>query len=125
MRFFEDLHWRPAFKRAAFFVALWLVTIYALSTAFPESFYLGLDSSGGAIALLVNAFFFFLLFAFVTAISERSRRRARGGGAQKSNKPPRAESGTARENGEDGPGYLKGRQNPNTSRKKASRRRRR
>lgn len=119
----EGLEWRPAFKRAAFFVALWLVTIYALSTAFPESFYLGLDTSGGILALLANAVLFFFFFTAITAFSERRRRRARGGVnpvPQAKGKPTRTAT-PENEQADD----LKGRQNPNTSRKKASRRRRR
>lgn len=121
-----DLEWRPAMRRAGFFVALWLITIYALSVAYPETFYLGLDTSGGVLALLLNALMFFFLFSFITALSERRRKRARrGAGTQSKAKPPRAAASGTEEGEETGPSDLKGRHNPNTSRKKASRRRRR
>ena len=50
MKLFEDLEWGPAFKRAAFLVAFWLLALYVLTVAFPETFVLGLDSSAGAVA---------------------------------------------------------------------------
>jgi hypothetical protein len=129
----EGLEWRPAFRRATLFVGLWLLTIYALSTAFPDSFYLGLDSSSGIISLVVNGILFFILMTLVTAFAERRKKRARAGrhtgqGTQKQGKPPKAGATSGAEgdqNGEAGPNTLKGRSNPNTSRKKSSRRRRR
>jgi hypothetical protein len=133
MKLFEDLDWRPAFKRAAFMVAFWLLTIYALSIAFPESFVLGLDSSGGVLSLLVNAVLFFFLFAMFVAFTERSkRRRVAALRAQKKGKTgasatagSKDEPGASEAGEEDEPNDLRGRRNPNTSRKKAARRRRR
>jgi hypothetical protein len=122
----EGLEWRPAFKRAALFVALWLLTIYAFRIAFPESFSLGLDEPGGILNLLVTGILFFLFFTVITAFTERRKKRARQDArTQSKGKSPRV-TATGTEDGEaSGPGELKGRHNPNTSRKKASRRRRR
>jgi hypothetical protein len=133
MKLFEDLDWRPAFKRAAFMVAFWLLTIYVLSIAFPESFVLGLDSSGGVLSLLVNAVLFFFLFAMFVAFTERSkRRRVAALRAQKKGKTGASATAGAKDEPdaseageEDEPNDLRGRRNPNTSRKKAARRRRR
>ena len=125
---FKDLEWRRAFKRAAILIGVWLLSVYVLSTAFPESFDLGLGSSAGIITFAVNAVFFFVFFLVLTAFTERSKKR-RLTGVQKQRKN---ESGTkttrefsASEDEEAGPSDLKGRRNPNTSRKKSARRRRR
>jgi hypothetical protein len=128
----EGLEWRAAFRRAALFVVIWLLSIYVLSTAFPESFGLGLDSSAGIVTLLVNTVIFFFFFAVLTAFAERSKKRARARHsarlrAQRKGKPDAgttAGSGVA-EDGEAELDSLKGRHNPNTSRKKTARRRRR
>ncbi len=129
---FEGLEWKSAFKRAAVIFAIWLFSIYAISVAFPESFTLGFDSSAGIASFLINAVFFFFFFVVLTAFIERSKKRnaARlrsGQKAPKKGKPGAETTGAARaaEDGENGPVSLKGRHNPNTSRKKASRRRRR
>jgi uncharacterized membrane protein len=75
MKLFEDLEWGPAFKRAAFLVAFWLLALYVLTVAFPETFVLGLDSSAGVVSMLINAVLFFFFFAVFTAFTERSKRR--------------------------------------------------
>jgi len=123
---FEDLDWKSAFRRAAFAAALYLLFVYVMSMAFPESF--GTSSSNLTSALVVAVIFFFLyapLFAFT---ERRKRRRLAELKAQKKGKPrvkttdrTAGESGTEDEEAES----LRGRHNPNTSRKKASRRRRR
>jgi hypothetical protein len=125
---FEGLEWRRAFKRATILIGLWLVSIYVFSTAFPGYFDLGLDSRNGIVAFVANAVFFFLFFAVLTAFTERSKKR-RLTGVQKQRKN---ESGTkttresgASEDEEADLSDLKGRRNPNTSRKKSTRRRRR
>jgi len=111
---FEDLNWKWAARRAAVVIGIYLALLYVLSTIYPESF--GLQTRGQIVSLLVNAAFFFLIFTFVYAYVERSRRR-RITEASKKSKP-------AEPSGEDQePGSLKGRPNPNTSRKKARRRR--
>jgi uncharacterized membrane protein len=129
MKLFEDLEWGPAFKRAAFLVAFWLLALYVLNVSFPETFVLGLDSSAGVVAMLVNAVLFFFFFAVFTAFTERSKKRRaaairaqrKGGtGARVKDKPGAPEVVEEAE-----PGELRGRHNPNTSRKKAARRRRR
>ncbi len=129
---FEGLEWKNAFKRAAVIFAIWLFSIYAISVAFPESFTLGFDSSAGIASFLINAVFFFFFFVVLTAFIERSKKRnaARLRPGQKTprkGKPGAETTGAARAtgDGENGSVSLKGRHNPNTSRKKASRRRRR
>jgi hypothetical protein len=109
---FEDLNWRWAARRAVVVIAIYLALVYVLSTVFPESF--GLQNRGQIISLLINAAFFFIIFTFVYAFVERSRRR-RLAEMRKKSKPEKP-------SGEDS-GSLKGRPNPNTSRKKARRRR--
>ncbi|MDP8953014.1 MAG: hypothetical protein M3N18_12430 [Actinomycetota bacterium] len=127
---FEGLEWKNAFKRAAVIFAIWLFSIYALSIAFPEYFNLGFDSGAGIATFAINAVFFFFFFVVFTAFIERSKKRnaarLRAQKAPKKDKPaakPTTDSGTAEE-GEAGLDSLKGRRNPNTSRRKAARRRR-
>jgi hypothetical protein len=129
MKLFEDLEWGPAFKRAAFLVAFWLLALYVLNVSFPETFVLGLDSTAGVVSMLVNAVLFFFFFAVFTAFTERSKKRRAaairaqrkdGTGARVKDKPGAPENGEEAE-----PGELRGRHNPNTSRKRAARRRRR
>jgi hypothetical protein len=113
---FEDLNWRFAARRAAVVVGIYLALIYILSTVSPETF--GLRSSQEIIGVLVQAAFFFIIFTFVYAFVERSRNRRlaemrkKSKQAQPAAEDPQAEAGS-----------LKGRPNPNTSRKKARRRR--
>jgi hypothetical protein len=111
---FEDLNWRWAARRAVVVIGIYLALVYVLSTVLPEQF--GLQDRGQIVSLLVNAALFFLIFTFVYAFVERSRRRRTAEMSKKSK--PEKPSG---ENSE--PGSLKGRPNPNTSRKKARRRR--
>ncbi len=111
---FEDLNWRWAARRAAVVIVIYLALIYVLSRVSPKTF--GLQSGQEVIALLVQAFFFFLIFTAVYAFVERSRNRRLAGTSKKPERP----SG---EDSEAEPGSLKGRPNPNTSRKKARRRR--
>jgi len=124
---FKDLDFRSALKRAALFTGLWLALLYVLSTAFPQSFNLGLGTRAGQIGLLLNALLFFCLYTVVVAFTERRRRRLL---AERSGEKPkvrvRAKAADTEEDGDEDaePGPLKGRHNPNTSRKKASRRRR-
>ena len=123
---FEDLDWKGAFRRAAFAAALYLLFIYVMSLAFPESF-------GGTnlVSSLVIAVAFFFVYAPVFAFAERrKKRRLAELNAQKKGKSgARVKAGTTAGSGTDGEeagaGDLRGRHNPNTSRKKAARRRRR
>ncbi len=119
---FEDLDWKSAFKRAAFAAALYLLFIYVLSIAFPDSF--GADVTSA----LVIALLFFFVYAPVFAFAERrKKRRFAELKAQKKGKPSaKGTAGTAAESDvDDEDDSLRGRHNPNTSRKKAARRRRR
>lgn len=112
---FEDLNWRFAARRAAVVIVIYLALIYVLSAVFPESF--GLRSRDQIMSLLVNAVFFFFIFTLVYAFVERSRRRRAAASRKKDTKPAGEEDPEAKD------GTLKGRPNPNTSRKKARRRR--
>lgn len=125
---FEGLDWKGAFKRAAFAAALYVLFIYVMGVAFPESF-------GGTnlISTLVIAAAFFLIYAPFFAFAERrKKRRLAELRAQQKGKPgarTNARAGTTEGTGTDGEeageSDLRGRHNPNTSRKKATRRRRR
>jgi hypothetical protein len=112
---FEDLNWKWAARRAAVVIGIYLALLYVLSRIYPDSF--GLQNRGQIVSLLINAAFFFLIFTFVYAFVERSRRRrlAQMNEKSRAEKPP--------DGGSEEPGKLKGRPNPNTSRKKARRRR--
>jgi hypothetical protein len=113
---FEDLNWKWAARRAAIVIGIYLGLLYVLSTIYPDSF--GLQTRAQVMSLLVNAAFFFLIFTFVYAYVERSRRRRLDEMNKKSKQTKPAD-----EDPEVEPGALKGRPNPNTSRKKARRRR--
>ncbi len=113
---FEDLNWKWAARRAAVVIGIYLALLYVLSMIYPESF--GLQDRGQIISLLVNAVFFFLIFTFVYAYVERSRRRRLAETSKRSKQAKPSGEGSEAE-----PGALKGRPNPNTSRKKARRRR--
>ncbi len=125
---FEDLDWKSAMRRAAVAAALYLLFIYVMSIAFPATFGAGIN----VVSALVVAVAFFLLYMPVFAFSDRRKRRRlaamkaekKGGpGARGTARSTRESDATEEE--EAGPGNLKGRHNPNTSRRKASRRRRR
>ena len=116
---FEGLKWKSAARRSAIVIAIYLGLLYIIGIAFPGSSF-SLDSRGQIFSLLINATMFFFIFTFVYALIERSReRRMTEAGKQK--KP-----GKSSQNGgdaEDGASSLRGRPNPNTSRKKTRRRR--
>ena len=114
---FEDLNWKWAARRAAVVIAIYLGLFYLLSVAFPDGGF-DLQRPGALSALLFNAGAFFIVFTFVYAFVERSRRRRL---AETQKKAKQAKP--AGEDSEEGPDSLKGRPNPNTSRKKARRRR--
>jgi hypothetical protein len=126
MQMFEGLEWKSALKRAAIFVGLWLGLVYVLNTAFPGSF--GVQSGADLVSMSIFAVIFFFVYAIFFAFAERrKKRRIAELKAQKKGKPGtrvRAGSETP-EDGEAGLDGLKGRHNPNTSRRKAARRRRR
>ena len=114
---FEDLNWKSAARRSAVVIAIYIGLLYLLSVAFPESGF-NMDSRAQVISLLVNAVIFFFIFTFVYAFVERSRNR-RIAEASKQKKPAKQATGDQ----EGDATSLKGRPNPNTSRKKARRRR--
>jgi len=115
---FEDLNWKYAARRAAVVIAIYLGLLYFLSVAFPDTNF-RLENRAQILSLLVNAAFFFLIFTLVYAFVDRSRRRRLAAATQQTR--PEKPSAT----GEDGEAAdsLKGRPNPNTSRKKARRKR--
>jgi hypothetical protein len=113
---FEDLNWTWAARRAAMVIGIYVALLYVLSNVSPETF--GFQTRGQITSLLVNAVLFFIVFTFVYAFVDRSRRRRLAEASKKSK--PEKPSG---EDSEAEPGMLKGRPNPNTSRKKARRRR--
>lgn len=115
---FKDLNWAPAFKRAAIFVAIWLGLVYVMSVAAPDSF-LAMTREQVP-SLIINAIMFFFLFAFIFAVTEKRRtQRVEQLNAQKGKSSKRQ----AETNGEVPEGTLRGQRNPNTSRKKARRKR--
>jgi hypothetical protein len=116
---FQGLKWKPAARRSAIVIVIYLGLLYVLSRAFPGSNF-SLDSRAQILSLLVNATLFFFIFTFVYALIERSRER-RIAETSKQKKP-----GKPSQKGDDAEAdatSLKGRPNPNTSRKKTRRRR--
>ena len=116
---FKDLDWKGAVRRAALTVLIYLALVYVLNVAFP-------NSAGGLVPLAINAVVLFVIFTFFHAFVERRKKRQRaalGGKGKKATKDARPAAGDDGE-GEITATELKGRQNPNTSRRKASRRRR-
>lgn len=111
----KNLNWRSAFRRASVFTLIWLGIVYITSILWPQSF--GIEVPEELPFLAINAAFFFIIFAVFSAFAESRRGRYQQQQKQKSNT-----SKTQPEDDEGGP--LKGQPNPNTSRKKASRRRR-
>ena len=128
---FEDLDWKGAVKRAAFAAALYVLFIYVMTIAFPDTF----GASTNIVSTLVVAVAFFLIYTPFFAFAERrKKRRLAEMKAQQKGKPgaktgaranARAAQGTDADDEEAGEGNLRGRHNPNTSRRKAARRRRR
>jgi hypothetical protein len=128
---FEDLDWKGAVKRAAFAAALYVLFIYVMTIAFPDTF----GASTNIVSTLVVAVAFFLIYTPFFAFAERrKRRRLVEMKAQQKGKPgaktgakanARATQETGPDDEEAGEGDLRGRHNPNTSRRKAARRRRR
>ena len=114
---FEGLKWKSAARRSAIVIAIYIGLLYFLGIAFPGSNF-SLDSRAQILSLLVNATLFFFIFTFVYALIERSRERriAEATKQRKSGKP--SQTGDEADDSS-----LKGRPNPNTSRKKTRRRR--
>ena len=76
-----------------------------------------LGGEGQVLSLLVNAVIFFFVFTFVYAFVERNKQRRLEQSKKKSDGPTRPESDP------DVPSALKGKPNPNTSRRKTRRKR--
>ena len=107
---FKGLNWKAAARRSAIVIAVYIVLFYVLSVAAPRTFPL-------SPALLINALMFFFVFTLVYAFVERGRARRLEQANKKPDKEPRPEGDP------ETPSALKGRQNPNTSRKKSRRKR--
>src|SRR5215211_5976938 len=71
---FEGLKWKPAARRSAIVIAIYLGLLYVLSRVFPNSNF-NLDTWTDAVRLLVNAAIFFFIFTFIYALLERRRGR--------------------------------------------------
>ena len=116
---FKDIDWKGAVRRAALTVLIYAGLVYVLNVAFP-------GSAGGIVPLAINAALLFVLFTFFHGFVERRKKRQKAAlqtqGKVKKVKEPRQEG--AEGEGEIPTTDLRGRQNPNTSRRKASRRRR-
>jgi vesicle coat complex subunit len=114
---FEGLKWKPAARRSAVVIAIYLCLLYLLSVLFPESNF-NLETRAQVISLFFNAALFFLIFTFIYALLNRSRER-RMAEAAKQKKPGKPDQGE----GDPDASSLRGRPNPNTSRRKSRRRR--
>ena len=118
----RNLNWRAGLRRGAIFTVVWLILVYVASVALPQ--YFGLNLPEQLPALAVNVVAFFVLFTIFSAYTEK--RRAQRQAELRAAKKGKSTGKTARRNDEDEgaePGRLKGQYNPNTSRKKARRRR--
>ncbi len=117
---FEGLDWGTALKRAALMTGFYWLIVYGMSVAFPKSFGLGGQEITG---LITTTAMVFLLFTVFTAFTERARKRRvekqNPKNANKNAKPSRNEDG----DGEETASSLRGRPNPNASRKKTRRKR--
>lgn len=112
---FKGLKWQEAFKRAGIFTGIWLALVYVINTISPGSF--GAPGREGLIVVALYAVVFFVLYSVVFAFIERRKERAKAEARQKEARP-------AKKTPTDGASTLKGQRNPNTSRRKALRRRR-
>ena len=117
---FKDLDWGAALRRAALMTGFYWLIIYGMSVAFPKSFGIGAQELPNLIGTTVMIF---LLFTVFTAFTERARkRRVESQKAQNSTKKTRPTKPTG-EDGEEPVSSLKGRPNPNASRRKTRRKR--
>lgn len=112
----KNLDWKAGFRRAAIFVVLYAVILYAMSELFPQTF--GVREGQLQTILIQGVFFFLVLSAFFAWSEPRRKQRMADLKARREGKQPKQQRD---ENAE--PSAFKGRQNPNTSRKKARRRR--
>lgn len=117
---FKDIDWKGAVRRAALTVLIYLGLIYVLNVALP-------GSSTGIVPTAINAAILFVIFTFFHGFVERRKKRQKAAlrsPDKKTKNRPTAASGTEEDDGAALSKDFKGRQNPNTSRRKASRRRR-
>lgn len=118
---FEGLDWSAALRRAAWMTGFYWLIIYGMSVAFPENFGLGGQEVRG---LLLTTVLVFLMFTVFTAFTERARRRrVESQNAKDANKKLRPSDASENGDGEESAGSLKGRPNPNASRRKTRRKR--
>lgn len=113
----KNLNWRSALRRAGIFTLIWLGIVYVTSVLWPSRF--GIEVPQQLPSLAINAVLFFVIFTLFSAFAER--RRAGHNQRVKGQSKARKESPGGDE--EAGGGHLKGRPNPNTSRRKTRRRR--
>ena len=132
---FEELDWKGAVKRAFFAAALYVLFIYVMTVAFPETF----GASTNIISTLVVAVAFFLIYTPFFAFAERRKRRrlaemraqqkgktgAKTGGRARAEAKAGATEAAGPEDEEAREGNSRGRHNPTTGRRKTPRRRRR
>ncbi|MBA3611286.1 MAG: hypothetical protein H0W54_07710 [Rubrobacter sp.] len=116
---FEGLDWSAALKRAALMTGFYWLIVYAMSVAFPKSFGISSQELPG---LLTTTAMVFLLFTVFTAFTERARKR-RGTKQNESKNSSKNSKPAGDGDGEESPSALKGRPNPNASRKKTRRKR--
>lgn len=119
---FNDIDWKGAFRRAALTVLIYLGLVYVLNIALP-------GTATGIVPTAINAAILFVIFTFFHAFVDRRKRRQRAALQSQSKVKKTKDRRPADASGTDGEEEipatdLKGRQNPNTSRRKASRRRR-
>jgi hypothetical protein len=107
--------WKAGFRRASVFILLYAVILYAMSVFFPGTF--GIREGQLQAIVLQGVFFFLILGVFFSFTEKRRKERIADMRSRKQGKQPKPED----EGGE--PSAFKGRPNPNTSRKKARRRR--
>ena len=118
---FKDLDWGAALKRAALMTSFYWVIVYGFSVAFGENFSIG---GQDPLQLILTTVTIFVLFTVFTAFTERARRRrVESQKAQNSTKKTRPPKATDDDDGEEPASSLKGRPNPNASRRKTRRKR--
>lgn len=114
----KNFDWKAGFRRAAIFILLYAVILYAMSVFFPETF--GITEQQLPAIALQGVFFFLILGIFFSFTEKRRKQRMADMRARRQGKQPKQ----PRSEGEsEEPSAFKGRPNPNTSRKKARRRR--
>ena len=117
---FEGLDWSAALKRAGLMTGFYWLIVYGMSVAFPDSFGLSGQQIPG---LILTTVLVFVMFTVFTAFTDRARkRRVQQQNAKNTNKKPSSKA-SQNGDGEESSSSLKGRPNPNASRKKTRRKR--